>query len=135
MLHYFNQNLLRSTLLADGILSLAAGAGLLSLAAPVAALAGPAASPAIVASIGAGLLLWGTFHLVMGRQAQPSRSAVRIAITGDLLWVLASLMLLVLARDAFSTAGLIIVAVAMVGVADLMLLKMKGLSRQSAHMA
>lgn len=135
MFRFINQNLLRTTLMADGIFSLVAGAGLLGFAAPVAAFTGPAISPQMVQTIGIGLLAWGIFHTLMGRQPHPAKTAVRVAIIGDLLWILASLGLLIGARDAFSAAGLIIVAAAMAGVADLMLLKMKGLSRQSARMA
>ena len=134
MFRFLNQNLLRVTLLADGIFSLAAGAGLLGLATPVAALTGPAINPQMVQAIGIGLVVWGVFHILMGRLPHPAKTAVRIAIIGDLLWVLTSLGLLIGARSAFSGAGLILVAVAMIGVADLMAFKIKGLSRQGAQM-
>lgn len=135
MFRLLTQNLLRTALMADGIFSLAAGTGLAGFAGPVAGLAGPGVTPFMVQILGAGLVAWGIFHILMARQPHPARTAVRIAITGDLLWVVASIGLLIGARDAFSAAGLAVVIVAMIGVADFMALKMKGLSQQSARAA
>ena len=125
-----NRNLLKSVMLADGVFSLAAGALLFAFSGWVGAVVGPLATPAAIAGFAAFFLLWGAFHFAVGRQERPSPSAVRFAIAGDALWVLGSVALLLLGRQGLTAAGMGLIAVAAVAVADILLLKQIGLGRQ-----
>ncbi|WP_411034383.1 hypothetical protein [Shinella sp. BYT-45] len=125
-----DRNLLTSVMLADGIFSLVTAAALFGLPGPIGSLVGPHATPAVVTGFAAFFVLWGAFHLAVARQARPSSAAVRLAIAGDALWVLGSLALLLFARDGLTLAGMGLVAVAAVAVADILLLKQIGLWRQ-----
>ena len=125
-----NRNLLKSVMLADGVFSLVTGLGLLVFAGPVGALVGPHATPAFVSGFAVFFLLWGAFHLAAGRQERPSPAAVRFVMTGDALWVLGSIAVLLFARDGLTLTGVGLVAVAAVAVADILLLKQIGLGRQ-----
>ena len=125
-----NRNLLKSIMLADGVFSLAAGALLLAVPGPVSVILGPLVAPATVTAFGAFFVAWGAFHLAVGRQERPSPAAVRFVIAGDALWIAGSLAVLVLGRDGLTLAGLGLIAVAAVVVADVLLLKQIGLGRQ-----
>ncbi|MBN9053345.1 MAG: hypothetical protein BGO06_23565 [Shinella sp. 65-6] len=129
-----NRNLLKSVMLADGAFCLAAGLVLLAFSGPVGGLVGPLATPALVTGFAAFFLLWGVFHLAVGRQQRPSPAAVRLAAAGDALWVLGSIAVLLLARGGLTPAGIGIVAIAAVAVADVLLLKQIGLGRQQRAM-
>ena len=124
------RNLLKSVMLADGAVSLVAGAGLVALASPVASLLGPAATPASVTAVGLFLLGWGAFHLATGWAPQPRANAVRIAILGDAAWVAASGAVLFVGGQHLSALGMVIIAVVAVAVLDIMFLKMAGRRRQ-----
>ncbi|AOF89786.1 hypothetical protein [Sinorhizobium sp. RAC02] len=125
-----NRNLLKSIMLFDGVFSIVTAAGLFAFSGPVSALVGPHATPAIVNGFAAFFLLWGAFHLAVGRQERPSPAAVRFAITGDALWILGSIAVLLVARDGLTLTGIGLIAVAAVAVADILLLKQIGLGRQ-----
>lgn len=125
-----NRNLLKSVMLADGVFSLVAGAFLIVFSGWVGVVVGPLATPAVVAGFGAFFLLWGAFHLAVGRQGRPSPSAVRLAIAGDALWVLGSVVVLLLGRSGLTSAGMGLIALAAVAVADILFLKQIGLGRQ-----
>ena len=125
-----NRNLLKSVMLADGVFSLVAGIALFAFAGPLSGLVGPHATPAILTGLAAFFLLWKTFHLAVGRQARPSPAAVRVAIAGDALWVIGSVAVLFLARGGLTLAGIGLIALAAVAVADILLLKQIGLGRQ-----
>ena len=125
-----NRNLLKSVMLADGVFSLVAGIALFTFAGPLSDLVGPHATPAILTGFAVFLLLWGVFHLAVGRQERPSQAAVRFAIAGDGLWVLGSVAVLLLARGGLTLAGMGLIALAAVAVADILLLKQIGLGRQ-----
>ena len=130
MFAMLNRNLLKSVMLADGVFSLAAAFGLFALATPLGDLAGPAATPGVFHSLSAFFLLWGLFHLAVGRSDNPSPAAVRLAIAGDALWIIGSLVVVVLAGDGLTFAGKVAVVVVAVAVADIMLLKVVGLGRR-----
>jgi hypothetical protein len=131
-----NRNLLQSVLFADGVFSLAVAALFFAIPGPIGALVGPFATPALINGLAAFFLLWGAFHLALARQAQPSAAAVRLAIAGDGLWVIASIAVLIAGRDGLTLTGNILIAVAAVAVADILLLKQIGLARrQRAAMA
>ncbi len=125
-----NRNLLKSVMIADGIFSLAAGVLLIALSGWIGAVVGPLATPAVVAGFGVFFLFWGAFHLAVGRQERPSPAAVRSAIAGDALWVLGSVAVLLIGQDDLTAAGIGLIAVAAVAVADILLLKQIGLGRQ-----
>jgi hypothetical protein len=123
------RSLLNKTFLADGIFSLIAGSALLAAAQPLAAVVSPALSPAVIMALGAGLLVWGAFHLATARKGGPSALATRISITGDILWQVGSLAILASAYSALTVAGMALIVVAMVGVADFLFFKMRGASQ------
>ncbi|WPE22103.1 hypothetical protein [Shinella zoogloeoides] len=125
-----NRNLLKSVMLADGVFSLAAGIALFLFVDPIGGLVGPHATPAVLTGLAAFFVLWGAFHLAVGRQDRPSPAAVRVAVTGDALWVIGSVAVLLLARGGLTLTGTGLVAVAAVAVADILLLKQIGLARQ-----
>lgn len=125
-----NRNLLKSVMLADGVFSLATAAALFAFSGPIGILVGPHATPAVVHGFAAFFFLWGAFHLAVGRPARPSPAAVRLAIAGDALWVLGSIAVLLAAREGLTLAGMGLVTVAAVAVADILLLKQIGLGRQ-----
>jgi hypothetical protein len=127
MLERIKRNLLKYTLIVDGIVSVVAGVAFLGLSGLVADLLGPAFSAGIIMGLGALLFVWGLFHLAMSGQSSPSASGVRIAIAGDALWVLGSIAVLIIDWDGLSAIGATAIAVLAVAVADIMLLKMKGL--------
>ncbi|WP_429810802.1 hypothetical protein [Ensifer sp. B1-9] len=130
-----NRSLLNKTFLADGAFSLVAGAILILDAAPLAALISPAAIPAMMKALGIGLLVWGIFHLSAARNGGPVTAAARISIAGDVLWQVASLALLCTAYADLSAAGIALVVIGMIGVADFMLFKRRGLARERAAIA
>lgn len=125
-----NRNLLKSVMFADGVFCIAAAVIFLAFSGPLAALIGPHATPAIVNGLAAFFLVWGAFHLAVGRQERPSLVAVRLAMAGDALWVLGSIAVLLLARGGLTPAGMALIAVAAVAVADILLLKQVGIGRQ-----
>ena len=125
-----NRNLLKSIMLFDGVFSLVTAAGLFAFSGPLSGLVGPLATPAILHGFAAFFLLWGAFHLAAGRQEQPSPAAVRFAMSGDALWILGSIAVLLLARDGLTLTGMGLITVAAVAVADILLLKQIGLGRQ-----
>lgn len=128
MFELIKRNLLKYTLLVDGIVSVVAGVAFLGLSGLVAELLGPAFTGGIVMALGAFLFVWGLFHLAMGSQANASASGVRVAILGDTLWVLGSVAVLLADWSGLTAAGAAFIAVLAAAVADIMLLKMKGLS-------
>lgn len=130
-----NRSLLNKTFLADGAFSLVAGAVLILDAAPLAALISPAATPAMMKVLGVGLLVWGIFHLSVARNGGPVTAAARISIAGDVLWQVASLALLFTAYAGLSAAGIALVVIGMIGVADFMFFKRRGLARERAAIA
>ncbi|MBZ7924032.1 hypothetical protein LAC81_19790 [Ensifer adhaerens] len=129
-----NRSLLNKTFLADGAFSLVAGAALILAAVPLAALASasatPLVTPVMLKALGAGLLIWGLFHLSAARNGGPVTASARISIAGDVLWQVASLALLMNAYAFLSTAGIALVVVGMIGVADFLFFKLRGLARE-----
>jgi hypothetical protein len=128
MFDLIKRNLLKYTLLADGIVSVVAGAAFLGFAGLVAEQIGPSFTDGIVMGLGAILFVWGLFHLAMSSQATAPAGGVRIAIIGDALWVLGSIAVLVADWDGLTAVGAAFIAVMAVAVTDIMLLKIKGLS-------
>ncbi len=136
---FSNRSLLNKTFLADGVFSLVAGAVLILAAAPLAALvnadATPFITPVVLKALGAGLLIWGLFHLSAARNGGPVTASARISIAGDMLWQVASLALLLSAYASLSTTGIALVVIGMIGVADFLFFKLRGLARERAAIA
>ncbi|MEI3854150.1 MULTISPECIES: hypothetical protein [Ensifer] len=127
-----NRSLLNKTFLADGAFSLVSGATLILAAGPLAALISPAATPAMMKVLGVGLLVWGIFHLSAARNGGPVTASARISIAGDMLWQLGSLALLLAAYASLSAAGITLVVIGMIGVADFLFFKLRGLAQERA---
>jgi hypothetical protein len=130
MLGLIKQNLLKYTLLADGIVSVVAGTAFLAFSALIAELIGPVFTDSVIMALGAFLFLWGLFHLALSSRSEAPVGGVRIAIAGDALWVLGSIAVLVVDWNGLTNVGAAFIAVMAVAVTDIMLLKMKGLSDQ-----
>ncbi|APG83085.1 hypothetical protein [Sinorhizobium americanum] len=126
MLALSHRSLLNKTFIADGIFSLVVGTILIADAGPLAALVGPALSPTAIVALGMGLLLWGAFHVISARNGGPTALAARISIAGDILWEIASLVILALAYASLTATGIGLIIVAMIGVADFLFLKLRG---------
>lgn len=127
MLDLIKRNLLKYTLLVDGIVSTVAGAAFLGFSALIAELIGPAFNGSIILCLGAFLFVWGLFHLAMSSRDEAPASGVRVAIAGDAIWVLGSIAVLVVDWNGLTAVGAALIAVLAVAVTDIMLLKMKGL--------
>ncbi|WDZ76808.1 hypothetical protein PWG15_19835 [Ensifer adhaerens] len=134
-----NRSLLNKTFLADGAFSLVCGAVLILAAVPLAALvnttATPFITPVMLKALGAGLLIWGLFHLSAARNGGPVTASARISIAGDMLWQVASLALLMAAYASLSAAGIAIVVIGMIGVADFLFFKLRGLAQEHTAIA
>lgn len=127
MLALLKRNLLKYTLLVDGIVSVVAGVALLGFSALVAELIGPAFTSGVMLCLGAFLFVWWLFHLAMSMRDAAPLGGVRVAIAGDAIWVLGSAAVLVMDWNRLTAAGAALIAVLAVAVTDIMLLKMKGL--------
>ena len=125
-----NRNLLKTVMLADGVISLVTAFAFFTFSGPLSGLVGPVAAPAVFTGLAAFFVLWGVFHLAVGRQERPSPAAVRVAIAGDALWILGSIAVLVLAHGGLTLTGMGLIALAAVMVGDILLLKQIGLGRQ-----
>lgn len=130
MFDLIRRNLLKYTLLVDGIVSVVAGTAFLAFSGLVAELIGPAFTGGIIMGLGAFLFVWGLFHLAMSSQPTAPAGGVRVAIIGDALWVLGSIAVLVVDWNGLTALGAAFIAVLTVAVTDIMLLKIKGLSDQ-----
>ena len=130
MFDLIKRNLLKYTLLVDGIVSVVAGAAFFGFSGLVAELTGPAFSGSVILCLGAFLFVWGLFHLAMSSRDVTPAGGVLVAIIGDALWVLGSIAVLALDWNGLTGVGAAFIAVLTVAVADIMLLKMKGFADQ-----
>lgn len=92
--------------LADAAFSAAAGALALALPGTIAGLLGPGVPALVIALLGAGLLAWGGLQYAIHRGGARNAALVRLSILGDAAWVLASVLLVLLAPAAFSGPGI-----------------------------
>ncbi|KSV86721.1 hypothetical protein N184_11415 [Sinorhizobium sp. GL28] len=133
-----NRSPLNKTFLVDAF-SLVSGAALILAAVPLAALVNAAATPLItpvmLKALGAGLLIWGIFHLSAARNGGPVTASARISIAGDMLWQVGSLALLLAAYASLSAAGIALVVIGMIGVADFLFFKLRGLAQERGAIA
>jgi len=130
MLDLIKRNLLKYTLLVDGVVCVAAGTAFLTFSALVAELIGPAFTAEIVIGLGAFLLLWELFHLSMGSRAEASATGVKVAIVGDAIWVAGSAAILFIDWRGLTAIGAAFITVMAVAVVDILLLKVVGLGRR-----
>ena len=114
-------NLLRYTLRADALLSIATGAICLADAQPLATFLG-IQPPLALEILGAVLALYGAFLFYTAAQAQINRRIVIAAIVLDAIWVIDSAILMVADWLPLTSAGMWtigLIAVAVVVVAEL----------------
>ena len=130
MLDLIKRNLLKYTLLVDGVVCVAAGTAFLTFSALVSELIGPAFTAEVVIGLGAFLLLWGLFHLSLGGRVEAPSSGIKVAIAGDAVWVAGSAAILFVDWAGLTALGAAFIAVMAVAVADIMLLKVIRLSRR-----
>jgi len=121
-------NLLRYTLRADAILSVAIGAICLADAQALAAFLG-IQPPLALQILGAMLVLYGVFLFYTAAQAHLSRRIVIAAIALDLIWVIDSAILLVGGWLPLTSAGMWTIGLIAAAVAVLAELKFFGLRR------
>jgi len=127
MFNFIKRNFLKSVMLANGGICLVAGLVLAIDAHPIASLLGPLFAANAMLGIGIFLIAWGVFHLAAGRTRDMPAAAAWLAIVGDAIWVVASVVLLVMDHNGLSLFGVVAIAVLAVAVADIMLLKLIGL--------
>jgi hypothetical protein len=135
MFDLIKRNLLKYTLLADGIVSVVAGAAFLGFSAIIADLIGPAFTGGVIMGLGAFLLVWGLFHLALSSRDTAPAGGVRLAIAGDAIWVLGSIAVLAVDWNGLTAVGAALITVMAIAVVDIMLLKMKGWSDQRRMVA
>lgn len=112
-----SSKLLRQVLLADGVTSGVAGLGLVAMPGRIATLLGPP-SAALMAGIGAGLLLFGAALVRHATRAEPGRGAAILIAALNLAWVAGSAV--VVAAGGLTTLGnwvVILVGIVVLGFA------------------
>lgn len=107
----------------DFLFSTISGCTLLLLGNVLGPLMVPDISPLFIVAIGLGLLPWAAFNRYLSRQEIPNSALVRINLTGDVLWIVASVIGLIFAREWLTTFGIISVAGAAMIVAEFAWLK------------
>src|SRR5262245_20325418 len=88
-----SSQLLRRALQADGAVSALSGVLLLVLPGPIASLLG-AASPGLVAAVGASLVAFGAIVLRNGLRETPGRRGAALTVGANAAWVVASWILI-----------------------------------------
>lgn len=83
----------------------------------------PDISPIFVVAIGLGLLPWAAFNRYLSHQEIPNGALIRLNLTGDALWIVASIIGLIFAREWLTIFGVVSVAGAAVIVAEFAWLK------------
>ena len=95
---------LRLALRSNAAFSLSSGLVLAAAAGPAAAFLG-VSSPLAVAAVGVGLVVFAADLLRNAARPVVSLGAARLAIAGDLAWVAATALVLVVAPETFGAAG------------------------------
>ena len=113
----------RGIYLIDTVGCLLLGAVLLTGAVPLAGAAGAGLAPDLLFWIGAALVPWAFFNLVIGLRPAFSPLAAAVNVAGDIAWVIASAALL----GTLTVTGATVVAILAVGVAGIGLVKFTGL--------
>lgn len=122
--------ILRRLLVVDAITCLAMGAALIFANAPLAVLT--RLPPALLAGAGLVLLPIAGFMLVLARRLSPSPAGVRVVIAGNVLWVLASVLLPLWPQIEPSSVGLLGLMAQAAGVAVLAALEQFALGGTNA---
>ena len=118
-------SLLRLALRTDAVVSGLNGAAYLLLAGPLADLLGP--STAVLRAVGIFLLAFDAAVWLIGDR--PAAPAVRVVITGNLLWTAASILVVASGLGTFTTVGAVWTVLQAVVVAGFAVLQTAGLRR------
>jgi len=122
---------LKTTLTINAASSGATGLGLIILAGPVAELFGVSETSPFI-GVGIFLILFASFVLFVGVNKSINPKAVRLIITLDTLWVVASVALVAIASSSISLIGILSILAVAMWVAAMAFLQNKGMSSGAA---
>ena len=122
---------LKTTLTINAASSGATGLGLIILARPIAELFGVSETTPFF-GVGIFLILFASFVLFVGASKSINPKAVRLIITLDALWVVASLVLVAIVSSSISLIGVISILGVALWVAAMAFLQNKGISSGAA---
>lgn len=122
---------LKTTLLINGASSGAAGAGLILFAAKIAELFGVTNSAPFI-EVGVFLLLFAAMVLFTAIRKEQNRGLIRFITFLDILWVLASVILVIEAKSSLSVIGIIAILAVVVWVGLMAYLQNKGIRQMAA---
>jgi hypothetical protein len=122
---------LKTTLTINAASSGVTGLGLIILASPVAELFGVSQTMPFV-GVGVFLILFASFVFLVGVSKSINPKAVRLIITLDTLWVVASLVLVAVASSSISLIGILTILAVAMWVAAMAFLQHKGMSTRAA---
>jgi uncharacterized protein len=122
---------LKTTLTINAASSGATGLGLIILAGPVAGLSDVSETAPFI-GVGIFLILFASFVLLVAVSKSINPNAVRLIITLDTLWVVASVVLVVIASSSISLIGIFIILAVALWVAAMAFLQNKGMSSGAA---
>jgi len=84
----------------------------------------PDISPLYIVAIGVGLLPWAFFNRYLSKQSRANSLLFAINLAGDILWVVASIIGLIIGRDWLTSFGIATVIAAALIVAEFAWLKL-----------
>ncbi len=122
---------LKTTLTINAASSGATGLGLIILARPIAELFGVSETTPFI-GVGIFLILFASFVLFVGVSKSINPIAVRLIITLDTLWVVASVALVAIASSSISLIGILTILAVALWVAAMAFLQNKGMSSGAA---
>ena len=122
---------LKTTLTINAASSGATGLGLIILASPIAELFGVTETAPFI-GVGIFLILFASFVLFVGVSKSINPNAVRLIITLDTLWVVASVALVAIASSSISLIGILTILAVAMWVAAMAFLQNKGMSSGAA---
>lgn len=122
---------LKTILTINAVSSGATGLGLIILASPVARLFGVSDTAPFI-GVGIFLILFASFVFMVGVSKSINPKAVRLIITLDTLWVIASLVLVAIAFSSISLTGILTILAVALWVAAMAFLQNKGMSSVAA---
>lgn len=91
----------------------------------------PDISPLWFVALGVGLLPWAFFNRYLSNQTHPKPMHFGINVTGDILWVIASIDALIFAQEWLTGFGVVAVVAVAMAVGELAWLKLSNRSRIS----
>lgn len=117
---------LKTTLMINAASSAGTGTGLILFATPTAELFGISQTLSFI-GVGTFLVLFAAYVFMTGIKKPLDQKAVRLIITLDTVWVIASVVLITLAYSAFSSIGIFVIIAVAGWVAAMAILQHKGL--------